>query len=76
VRHLLSTTNAIESVHMQLRKIIKTRGQFPTDDAATKFLYLALRNITKKWRNFSREWGAALPHLAVLFGDRFTPEPE
>jgi putative transposase len=76
VRRLLSTTNAIESVHMQLRKIIKTRGHFPTDDAAAKLLYLALRNITKKWRNVSREWLAALPHLVVLFGDRFVVEPE
>lgn len=74
VRRLLSTTNAVESVHMQLRKIIKTRGHFPTDDAALKLLYLALRNISKKWqRNVSREWLAALPHLTLLFGDRFTP---
>jgi putative transposase len=73
IRRLLSTTNAVESVHMQLRKIIKTRGHFPTDDAAMKLLYLALRNITKKWRNASRDWLTALPHLVVLFGDRFTP---
>ena len=75
VRRLLSTTNAIESVHMQLRKIIKTRGHFPTDEAAAKLLYLALRNITKKWRNVSREWLAALPHFVVLFGDRMLVEP-
>jgi putative transposase len=76
VRRLLSTTNAVESVHMQLRKIIKTRGHFPTDDAAIKLLYLALRNLSKKWRNVSREWRAALPHLVILFGDRFTPATE
>lgn len=75
VRRLLSTTNAIESLHMQLRKIIKTRGHFPTDEAAAKLLYLALRNITKKWRNASREWLAALPHLVVLFGDRMLVDP-
>lgn len=75
VRRLLSTTNAIESLHMQLRKIIKTRGHFPTDEAAAKLLYLALRNITKKWRNVSREWLAALPHLVVLFGDRMLVDP-
>ena len=46
VRRIIYTTNAIESLHMQLRKIIKTRGHFPTDEAATKLLYLALRNIT------------------------------
>jgi transposase-like protein len=76
VRRLLSTTNAIESVHMQLRKIIKTRGHFPTDEAAAKLLYLALRNLSKKWRNVSKEWRAALPHLVLLFGDRFTPATE
>jgi putative transposase len=73
VRRLLSTTNAVESVHMQLRKIIKTRGHFPTDDAALKLLYLALRNLSKKWRIVSGEWRAALPHFVILFGDRFTP---
>ena len=72
-RHI-QTTNAIESLHMQLRKIIKTRGHFPTDDAATKLLYLALRNIIAKWKAASKEWHAAMPHLAVLFGDRFNIE--
>lgn len=74
IRRLLYTTNAIESLHMQLRKIIKTRGHFPTDEAATKLLYLALRNIIAKWKAPSIEWRAAMPHLAVLFGDRFTVE--
>ena len=49
VRRLIYTTNALESVHAQLRKIIKTRGHFPNDDAATKLIWLALRNITAKW---------------------------
>ena len=49
VRRLIYTTNALESVHAQLRKIIKTRGHFPTDEAATKLIWLALRNITAKW---------------------------
>jgi transposase-like protein len=74
IRRLLYTTNAIESLHMQLRKIIKTRGHFPTDEAALKLLYLAIRNIVHKWRAPSQEWRAALPHLAVLFGERFTHE--
>jgi transposase-like protein len=74
VRRLLSTTNAVESVHMQLRKIIKTRGHFPTDDAALKLLFLALRNLSRKWqRNVSQEWLASLPHLTLLFEGRFTP---
>lgn len=74
LRRLLYTTNAIESLHMQLRKIIKTRGHFPTDEAASKLLYLALRNIIAKWKAASTEWKKALPHLAVLFGERFTAE--
>src|SRR3954471_362628 len=49
VRRVIYTTNALESVHARLRKIIKTRGHFPTDDAATKLIWLALRNITSEW---------------------------
>src|SRR5690349_17799556 len=73
VRRILSTTNAIESLHMQLRKILKTRGHFPTDEAALKLLYLAIRNIQLRWAP-SPEWRAALPHFVILFGDRFVPE--
>ena len=73
IRRILSTTNAIENVHRQLRKIIKTRGHFPTDDAALKLLYLALRHIQTRWAT-AQQWTAALPHFAVLFGDRFVPE--
>jgi transposase-like protein len=71
IRRILTTTNAIESLNMQLRKIIKTRGHFPTDEAAVKLLYLALRNIKARW-GAAPEWAAALPHFAILFGDRFT----
>lgn len=73
IRRILSTTNAIENVHRQLRKIIKTRGHFPTDEAALKLLYLALRHIQTRWAT-AHQWTAALPHFAVLFGDRFVPE--
>jgi putative transposase len=71
IRRVLYTTNAIESLHMQIRKILKTRGHFPTDEAAGKLLYLALRNIGKK-RNAKpdKHWRAAFPHLKLLFGDR------
>ena len=72
IRRLLYTTNAIESLHMQLRKIVKTRGHFPTDAAATKLLYLALRNILTKWQRGNHAWKAAMPHLSLLFGPRFT----
>ncbi len=71
VRRVLYTTNAIESLNMQIRKVIKTRGHFPHDEAASKLLYLALRNIEKKWKaKPAREWRAALPHLKLLFGTR------
>jgi putative transposase len=73
IRTILNTTNAIESLHMQLRKIIKTRGHFPTDEAATKLLYLALQNIRKRWKA-APAWQQALTHFAILFPDRFTPE--
>jgi transposase-like protein len=72
LRRLLYTTNAIESLHMQLRKIIKSRGHFPTDEAATKLLYLTLRNILGKWKRSNHAWHAAMPHLSLLFGSRFT----
>ena len=74
IRRLLYTTNAIESLHMQLRKVTKTRGSFPNDEAALKLLYLALRNITAKWGNAPATWTAALTFFAQLFGDRLTPE--
>lgn len=72
VRKILYTTNAIESLHMRLRKIIKTRGHFPSDDAATKLLWLALRNITADWSRSAREWRAAMNQFAILYPDRFS----
>ena len=57
---------------MQLRKIIKSRAHFPTDAAATRLLYLVFRNIISKWKAASRDWKAAMPHLAMLFGDCLT----
>jgi transposase-like protein len=74
IRRLLYTTNAIESLHMQLRKVTKTRGSFPNDEAALKLLYLAIRKITATWINSRHHWTAALTYLAQLFGDRLTPE--
>lgn len=74
VRRVLYSTNALESLHMQLRKVTKARGHFPSDAAAVKLLYLALRNVVATWQMPAPEWRAALPHLAVLFGERFTPD--
>lgn len=55
VRKIIYTTNAIESLRMRLRKIIKTRGHFPSDEAASKLIYLTLGNIRKQWRMSTRE---------------------
>ena len=72
VRRVIYTTNALESVNARLRKIIKTRGHFPTDEAATKLLWLALRNITATWVRGARTWKAAMNQFAILYEDRFT----
>lgn len=71
VRRIIYTTNALESVHAQLRKIIKTRGHFPNDEAATKLIWLALRNITAKWARGPIHWKAAMRQFAILYDDRF-----
>lgn len=70
IRKMIYTTNAVESLHRSLRKIIKTRGSFPTDEAATKLLYLAIQNAGVHWRR-PVEWTAAMSQFAILFGDRF-----
>jgi transposase-like protein len=72
VRKIIYTTNAIESMHMQLRKIVKNRGHFPSDEAASKLLYLALRNIEKDWKMPPITWRQAVNQFAILFGERFT----
>jgi transposase-like protein len=72
VRQVIYTTNALESLHMRLRKIIKNRGHFPNDEAATKLLYLALRNITREWTMPPRTWKAAMNQFAILFEERMT----
>ncbi len=70
VRKVIYTTNAIESLHSGVRKVIKNRGHFPNDEAATKLIYLALRNIAKKWKMPSRSWKEALNQFAVMFEER------
>lgn len=72
VRRIIYTTNAIESMHMQLRKIVKNRGHFPSDEAASKLLYLALRNIEKDWKMPPVIWKQAANQFAIMFGERFT----
>ena len=67
IRRIVYTTNSIEAVNRQLRKVIKTRGRFPTEDAAMKLLWLALRNAEKKWTYPIKEWPAALHQFAIYF---------
>jgi putative transposase len=69
VRKVIYTTNAVESLNMSLRKIIKTRGSFPSEEAALKLLFLALLNVSKRW-NTVQEWKQALNQFDILWGDR------
>jgi putative transposase len=69
IRRVIYTTNAVESLHMSLRKIIKTRGSFPSEEAAMKLLYLALRNVIEKWEVLLY-WKPALNHFQMLWGER------
>ena len=67
---MIYTTNAIESLNMSLRKVTKARSSFPNDEAAIKLLYLALRNIAKKWTMPIQNWKAALNRFAIIYEDR------
>src|SRR5215467_7986024 len=69
VRKVIYTTNAVESLHMSLRKIIKTRGSFPSEEAALKLIYLALQNVIQKWDTV-QGWKQALNHFQMVWGDR------
>ncbi len=74
IRRVIYTTNAIESLNSTLRKIIKTRRVFPSEEAATKLLYLALQNIAKKWTKPIKNWRKALNQFAIFFPGRI-PTP-
>lgn len=72
VRKVIYTTNAIESINARLRLDLKTRGHFPSDEAASKLIWLALRNITADWGRAANDWKAAMNQFAILYEDRFT----
>jgi putative transposase len=74
IRKVIYTTNAIESLNMSLRKVTKARGSFPHDDAVFKLLYLALRNIEKRWTKPVQHWNAALNLFAIVFAERLPVE--
>jgi putative transposase len=70
IRKVIYTTNAIESLNMSLRKVTKARGSFPNDEAVSKLLYLALRNIAKKWTMPVHAWKDALNRFAIIYENR------
>ncbi len=71
IRRIIYTTNAIESLHSQVRKSVRSHGHFPSDQAATKLIWLVLRNIEAKWKRPPVPWAKARSQFAILFGDRF-----
>ncbi len=72
IRKAIYTTNSIESLNASLRKVIKNKRVFPYDDAATKLLYLALKNISKKWTIPIRNWKNAMNCFMIMFEERLT----
>jgi len=72
VRRLIYTTNAIEALNSKLRRAVRARGHFPTDEAAMKLLFLVLNRSEKEWTMPAREWSIAKAQFAILFGERFT----
>jgi transposase-like protein len=70
IRRAIYTTNTIESLNMTLRKIIKNRAMFPSDEAVFKILYLALRNISKRWTMPIANWSGAMNQFAIIFENR------
>jgi putative transposase len=70
IRKVIYTTNAIESMQAQLRKVTRKRGSFPTADSVRKVIYLALDRIAKKWKRPIKDWAAALNHFSIVFEGR------
>ena len=71
VRRIIYTTNSIEALHSKLRRAVRARGHFPTDEAVLKLLFLVLNLAAKEWKMPAREWTAAKAQFAILFEDRF-----
>jgi len=71
LRKIIYTTNAIESLNAQVRKAVRIRGHFPSEEAATKLIYLVLRKVQARWINAPVFWQAAKAQLAIQFEDRF-----
>jgi putative transposase len=73
VRRIIYTTNAIEALNAKLRRAVRARGHFPTDESAIKLLFLVLRQTQNEWKMPPREWGMARAQCAILFEGRFRP---
>ena len=71
VRRMIYTTNQIEALNSKIRRSVRARGHFPSDEAAMKLIWLQLREVTKDWKMPAREWHAARAQFALLFADRF-----
>jgi putative transposase len=71
IRRMVYTTNAIEALNAKLRRAVRTRGHFPSDEAATKLLFLVLHLTERDWKMPPKEWGMARAQFAILFEDRF-----
>ena len=70
---MIYTTNAIESLHSQMRKNISSRKMFPTDEPVIKILFLNIRNFTNRWTK-RQGWDIVMNQLMLLFGDRLRPD--
>ena len=68
---IMPVTNAIESLNSTIRRSVRARGHFPSEEAAIKLIWLQLREVTKDWKMPAREWHAARAQFGLLFGDRF-----
>ena len=72
IRRIMYTTNIIEGLNRQYRKVTKAKSVFPRDSALEKMLYLASENVVKKWTQRYRNWDQVLNQLIVLYGERLT----
>jgi putative transposase len=70
IRRVIYTTNAVEALHRQLRKVTKNKSVFPSDDSLVKMLFLAIRDISKKWTMPLRDWRVIISYLSIAYGDR------
>ena len=69
IRRVIYTTNAVEATNRSIRKVIKTKGAFPSEDAARKLIYLALEEASRRWRHING-WKDAMNHMAIAFEER------